>query len=1020
MAGSIKGIMIEIGGDTSGLQNALKKVNSSSSSLSRELRGINSLLKLDPKNTELVSQKQAVLAENIKQTEDKLKMLKETKEKADKAMAEGTEINEENYRSLQREIINTENKLKQMKVESSNWTKIGNEIDNVGTKITGIGDKVGNLGTTLTKTLTPAVIGLTTLAIKSFDEVDTGMDIIIKKTGATADVAVDLEKTYKKVAGEVSGSFEDTGNAIGEINTRFGFTGEILEKASEQFLKFAKVNDVDVNESVQKVSRYMGDASIESNKYGEVLDNLTSVAQASGISIGTLTEYLTKYGAPMRALGLDTQESIAIFAGWEKAGVNTEIAFSGMKKAIGTWGKEGKDATKEFKKTLEEIKKCPDIASATTKAIEVFGQKAGPDLADAIKGGRFEYSEFLDILKKSNGVLDETYTNIIDETDEAEISMKKLKIEFGDIGKEILKTTYPAVEDILKVIKDLIAKFNKLDPQLKKNIIKYTGLAAAMGPVVKTGGKLISTTGNIVSSIGKLVVETGKAKQGLETAGGATGIFAKGLASLTTPIGATIAGVTLATGIIIAEVEKAKKETESKFKAMSDGVNSFFEGIQNAEGYLDSFNTTLFATTEEQEELQKQMDEIQEGITQICKTASDERRGYTQEEITQLDEYFEKLRELKNREIEIEQLRANAVKQQAVTIAETNKGSLAEYQEISSQWIATTQQQTDAVISRIESATVEEIALLNQRYGTEANMQNKAYADEYNRLMDQKEEKIKIANKEMAEVTSAFAEGYSIRLSQEDGYLITVQEYTNKQQKLLEGHNEQIRKIKDGELWYVTNTAQAINSENETFTFHQKELYKEMYKNMSEEQGKELGVWLARLSQTELYGGEISKENQEMVDTIIDSYDEMPDEAKKAMTDTMSGMLKGMEDEQPTLFAKATGIADGILSRLKKSFDIHSPSKETRDIFQNVMKGAELGLEDEERKLNKQVDTIANQMKTNFANIMPNMGAIKQSVIDKTRTVFTTPNITFNVQKMDEANLNTAFNYVNRRLGSQY
>ena len=69
---TVKGLLVEIGGDTSGLQKALSKVNSASSSLSRELRGINSLLKLDPKNTELLAQKQTVLANNIKETEDKI------------------------------------------------------------------------------------------------------------------------------------------------------------------------------------------------------------------------------------------------------------------------------------------------------------------------------------------------------------------------------------------------------------------------------------------------------------------------------------------------------------------------------------------------------------------------------------------------------------------------------------------------------------------------------------------------------------------------------------------------------------------------------------------------------------------------------------------------------------------------------------------------------------------------------------------------------------------------------------
>ena len=86
----------------------------------------------------------------------------------------------------------------------------------------------------------------------------------------------------------------------------------------------------------------------------------------------------------MRALGMEAKDSIAIFSGWEKAGVNTEIAFSGMKNAIANWAKSGKDARVEFKQTLEDIAACPDIASATTQAIEIFGKKAGPDLADAM------------------------------------------------------------------------------------------------------------------------------------------------------------------------------------------------------------------------------------------------------------------------------------------------------------------------------------------------------------------------------------------------------------------------------------------------------------------------------------------------------------------------------------------------------------------------------------------------------------------------------------------------------------
>ena len=158
-----------------------------------------------------------------------------------------------------------------------------------------------------------------------------------------------------------------------------------------------------------------------------------------------------------------------------------------------------------------------------------------------------------------------------------------------------------------------------------------------------------------------------------------------------------------------------------------------------------------------------------------------------------------------------------------------------------------------------------------------------------------------------------------------------------------------------------------------------------------------------------------------MVDAILESYDSMPKETREAMKNAMSPMLEEMENSEPSLFEKASGIAGGILSRLKQSFDIHSPSKETRGIFQNVMKGAELGLDDEEKSLNKQIEDIANKMKVNFSNMIPNMGAIKQSVIDQTRTIFTTPSIIINAQdELTPSKINSIINAVNRRLGSQY
>lgn len=299
---------------------------------------------------------------------------------------------------------------------------------------------------------------LASAAKEAYDEFDVGYDNLIKATGATGETAKDLKNSYKNVAKSVKGDFGDIGSAVGEVNTRFGYTGEQLEKTTTAFMKFADITGTDATQAVQLVSRAMGDAGIDSSEYATVLDELAAAGQASSISVDKLTEYLTKYGAPMRALGFDTKESIAIFSQWEKAGVNTEIAFSGMKNAISKWSAEGKDAKEEFKKTLDEIASAPDIASATTKAIEVFGKKAGPDLADAVQNGRFEYSDFLKIIEDSSGTVENTYEQTQDGFDKISLATQELKTDVADAFKEMMDEYGPDIEAAIDKIKEFLNK----------------------------------------------------------------------------------------------------------------------------------------------------------------------------------------------------------------------------------------------------------------------------------------------------------------------------------------------------------------------------------------------------------------------------------------------------------------------------------------------------------------------------------------------------------------------------------
>jgi phage-related minor tail protein len=887
------------------------------------------LLKLDPKNTELLKQKQDILNSSIATTEEKLKQLKEIKDEADKKMAEGTKINEENYRALQREIINTQNKLNTLKTEASGWNKAGKKLEEYGQKLEDLGTKADKVANKMTVGLTVPIVAGYTAMTKSAIETET---------------------------------------AVQQVERIYG-------EAAESIKEFAESKALDYNMSASDAYKY-------SQIYGNLIQSITDDQQENAEQTQKL---------------LQASSVIASATGRSMEDVMDRIR-SGL---LGNT------------EAIEDLGVNVNVALLETT--DAFKQIAGDKSWDKLT---FQEQQQIRLL----GILEQTSKKYGDEVqDNTASSIQKLTAKTKNLTNDLGKKLLPIANKVLDKANDLVDGFNNLSDEQKDNIVKIGLMVAAAGPLLKVAGTAVTVTGKVTKGIGNITEAIGVASGKMTSTETSVNNLANVFKATFSPTGLAVIGITAAVGIIVNELKKAEEETKAKFETMGKSATDFYDGIQNAEGYLDNFNSTLFATTEEQQELQEQMDEIQAGITKICKTASDERRGYTEEEIIQLDEYFKKLRELKDREIAIQQEIAGAITQQAVTNAETFQGSLEEYKVQSQEWIATAQQQAEATINLIEQGTIEEVALLNQKYGEEATMQNEAYATEYNNLMTQKQAKIDAANAEVAEVMSAYAQGYANRANQDGDFYEHIQHYNWEQEQENQRHADKIKEIGD---YYVNNVAGrnlAEGSENEEHYKKQKKIWENMYKNMSESEAEQLGVWIAMLANTEMYGGEISEENQQMVDTMLESYDSMPKKTREAMENAMSPMLEEMKNSEPSLYAKASGIADGILSRLKKSFDIHSPSRETRDIFQNVMKGAELGLEDEQKALNKQVDDIANQMKTNFSNMVPNMGAIKQSVIDQTKTVFTTPTIVINAQdELTPHKINTIIDTVNRRLGSKY
>ena len=257
------------------------------------------------------------------------------------------------------------------------------------------------------------------------------------------------------------------GDALGEVSTRFGFTGKELEDTTTQFLKFADITGTDAKKAVELVSRAMNNAGIKSENYSEILDQLAKASQTSGISVDKLAETLTKNGATMRQLGFNTDETIAMLAQFEAAGVNSETALAGLKTAVKNWANEGKNANDEFHNVVDAIRNAPDEISGTQAAFDAFGNKAGTELAEAIRTGKFAYDEYLADLAASQGTVNATYEETQDGADKAKLAVQNMKTTAAELVNNFLEKYSPQIE---KAIEAVTKTLDKLAPKVEAGI----------------------------------------------------------------------------------------------------------------------------------------------------------------------------------------------------------------------------------------------------------------------------------------------------------------------------------------------------------------------------------------------------------------------------------------------------------------------------------------------------------------------------------------------------------------------
>lgn len=397
-------------------------------------------------------------------------------------------------------VKNAEGQVKQFRNALDDLQKEEKEVGDEAQKTTdgGLESFAVALGNLAANVITAAVKKLGELgqaALDTANDFDGGRDALVKATGAIGEQADELTKAYSNAAKNVIGDLEDIGATAGEINTRFGYTADALTSATEAFTKFADVTGTDAVTAVQGVSKALTAAGEDADNYATLLDKIAAASQASGISSDKLLDSLTSNGATMRALNYDIDETIALLAQFEKSGVNAESAISGLKKANAAWAKDGKDAREELLKTIVAIKNAKDETAAAQVAFDAFGNKAGQELADAIRSGRFEYQDFIDVVAGSAGTVENTYNETQSAMDKINLAMQGLSVTMGDVTSQMLDKLAPGIDKVIGALGSMLAgnggeELGSAFEDLFENA--FSVLSDALPGILTTGGEIIS------------------------------------------------------------------------------------------------------------------------------------------------------------------------------------------------------------------------------------------------------------------------------------------------------------------------------------------------------------------------------------------------------------------------------------------------------------------------------------------------------------------------------------------------
>lgn len=321
------------------------------------------------------------------------------------------------------------------------------------------------------------IVACTTALAKLGAEMDEARAEIVKGTGAIGNALESLERSSNKALVKgVGASVKETGKLIADLNTRFELTGKTLEDTAVNFGHFAKVTGVDLNDAVNDVADVMKRWNVPLDKSKDLMNQFTKASQLSGASVNDLMSAVKSGQTYFSQFGYNLTESVALLSSFRKNGIQTDTVITGMRTALAKFTSEGKNAGEAFKEITKQIQETENETEAMSLAMETFGNKAGPEMFNAIRSGMGDLENFTDELRNAGYAMDDTWENARTSKDAMEDLKNALKGTFGGLGQavtsviknlidsiiEFVRFIEPAITPVVNVIKTVVSQVAEL------------------------------------------------------------------------------------------------------------------------------------------------------------------------------------------------------------------------------------------------------------------------------------------------------------------------------------------------------------------------------------------------------------------------------------------------------------------------------------------------------------------------------------------------------------------------------